>query len=53
MLPAANARMRNSDRRNIGSFTLDSMKQNSTSSATPRIRPPKTIGLVQPVGWLP
>ena len=29
------------------------MKQNSTSSATPRISPPKTIGLAQPVGSLP
>ena len=52
MLPAANSRMRNSPRLNIGSFTLVSMKQKSARSATPRIRPPNTIGLPQPVGSL-
>ena len=52
-LPAANARIRNSDSRNIGSATLASTKQKTTSAA----RPPKimesTNGLVQPMACPP
>ena len=48
-LPAANARIRNSFSGNIGSSTRGSMTQNTTSSATPPIRPVSTHGLVQPI----
>ncbi|SFY52137.1 hypothetical protein STEPF1_05407 [Streptomyces sp. F-1] len=52
-LPAANARTRNSDSRNIGSATWVSTTQNTSNSTTPPISPARTQGLVQPVAWPP
>src|SRR5215475_11345372 len=43
----------NSPMRNIGSATFVSTTQNTTSSATPPMRPASTQGFVQPVEWPP
>ena len=53
MLPAAKARMRNSESRNSGSATLVSTKPNTTSAASPPNMAVSTHGLVQPIGWPP
>ena len=52
-LPAAKARMRNSDSRNSGSATLVSTTPNTTSSAIPPKMAVSTHGLVQPIGCPP
>ena len=52
-LPAANARMRNSERRNIGSVTLASMKRKASSSAAPPQSIHRTKGFPQPVRECP
>ncbi len=49
MLPAANARILNSERLNIGSSTLVSMMQNATSRAAPPSSSSSTHGPVQPM----
>ncbi len=48
-LPAVNARIRKSWSRNIGSGDRTSIRQNTTSSATPSDRAPRTVGLSQPM----
>ena len=57
-LPKVKARIRNRLSWNIGSAIRVSMMPNTTSSATPPIRPASTHGLVQPMvppryGWMP
>ena len=52
-LPAAKARMRNNRMSNIGSGIFSSMKQKATSRTMPMASPPRTKGLVQPVGCPP
>src|SRR6266542_1996308 len=57
-LPAANARLRNRSRWNIGSALRRSTTQKATSVSTPPTTPASTHGLVQPVdcppyGWIP
>ena len=49
MLPAVNARIRNSDRSNIGAVTCVSMTANTASTTTPPTTRPSTSGLVQPM----
>ena len=51
--PAAKARILNSDSRNIGSATLVSTKQKTTSAARPPRIMERTNGLVQPIAWPP
>ena len=51
MLPAVNALILNKLSSNIGSAMLRSMRQNTTSSATPPPSRPITSGLVQPMAW--
>jgi hypothetical protein len=53
MFPAAKARTRKSESRNMGSATRASATQKSTSSATPPARPASTSGFVQPVALPP
>ena len=56
MLPAVNARMRNSRRSNIGCGVRSSAATNAASIATPPMSRPSTSGLPQPIveppyGW--
>ena len=53
MLPKEKARMRNSDRLNIGRSTWRSMTTNTPSRMTPPMRPASTFGLVHPMVWPP
>ena len=58
MLPALKARMRKSDRRNIGSGERRSTWVKTKSMATPPTSAPMTSGLSQPIvrppyGWMP
>ncbi len=53
MLPAAKARILNSDSRNSGSATLVSTQLNTSSRAAPPNRAVSTHGLVQPIGCPP
>ncbi len=53
MLPAANARILNSEMRNSGSATLVSTNTKMISSARPPKSMDRTIGLVQPIGCPP
>ena len=52
-LPAVNARIRNSDSRNIGSGTRFSINTNSPTSARPLASIKRTKGLLQPIDWPP
>ena len=49
MPPAANARMRNSLRLNIGDSTRFSISTNATRNATPAVMPTITFGAVHPI----
>jgi hypothetical protein len=56
--PAVKARMRKSERLNIGSGTRRSMATNAARSARPPISAARTPGAVQPIvcvpyGWMP
>ena len=51
--PAAKARLRNSPRWNIGCGTRVSTIAKTTRSTTPEISPVSTLGLSQPMVWLP
>jgi hypothetical protein len=53
VFPAANARIRNSRRSNMGASIRSSTTQNTTSRITPPITPVSTSGLVQPIEWPP
>ena len=52
-LPKANARMRNRESRNIGSFTFISTKMKPTRHARPPAIIPSTKGFPQPLAEVP